>query len=366
MKKSILQLLALLLVIVQLTSCNEEIDFANNYIESPVIFGLLDQTDSVHYIKINRGFLGPGNAFTFAQEPDSNYFEKVEAVVEEFLNGSVLRSWTLRDTLLNNKDTNGVFFAPEQKLYYFSTIGDLSLSPDATYRLKVDINDGTLQVAGETRLVNNVALSTNVSSSNTAMRFADDLAEYINVTIESGVGTAVFSNTTMNITIREYRGTATTDIVIPWNIDEKLADGLNVRASAFGETFYQRVRDGVTNDPTITKRNLIGFDYVFTGGSSDLYNYIQVNKPSSSLAQTKPEYTNLSVSNGFKVIGLFSSRQAVNYYRPFVNGNFATIRCLDQKSTRELCYGQYTGDLLFCSQHPGDTGGNDPKDYACQ
>ena len=34
-------------------------------------------------------------------------------------NGNLIRSWQLRDTILTNKDTNGLFFAPEQKVYYF-------------------------------------------------------------------------------------------------------------------------------------------------------------------------------------------------------------------------------------------------------
>ena len=43
--------------------------------ETAVVYGLLDQSDSVHYVKINRAFIGPGNSLEFAQIPDSNYFE---------------------------------------------------------------------------------------------------------------------------------------------------------------------------------------------------------------------------------------------------------------------------------------------------
>lgn len=91
-----------------------------------------------------------------------------------------------------------------------------------------------------------------------------------------------------------------------------------------------------------------------------------VNKPSSTLAQTKPSYTNLSVSNGKRVIGIFSSRQTITSFKPFfVGAGQAYLRAIDKKSTKELCTGPITGLLLFCSDHPGDNVLNLEEPYAC-
>jgi hypothetical protein len=104
-----------------------------------------------------------------------------------------------------------------------------------------------------------------------------------------------------------------------------------------------------------------------TGGSEELYNYMVVNAPSSSLAQSKPTYTNLTVNNNKKVIGIFSSRQTLRFYRPFfTNAAQAYIRAIDKKSTKELCQGPITGLLLFCSDHPGDNVVGASEPYACQ
>lgn len=364
MKKFLLPLVALVLTI-GLQSCREDIEFTNSYEPTPVIFGLLDQADSIHYIKINKGFLGPDDALIYADIADSNYFEKVEAVVEELKNGQVERTWELKDTLLSNKDTNGVFFAPEHKVYYFSTEGS-SLDPEARYRLTVNINDGQLQVVGETELAKDLAKSNNLSTQTAQFRFADDVGEYLSPSVEFSTGNTVFANATMNIIINEYFDTVIRKITIPWSIDERFETGNNYRMTAQGETFYQIVHNGLTDDPAITRRTLEGFEVVYTGGLQDLYNYIQVNQPSSTLAQTKPEFTNLSVSSGFKVIGIFSSRQTASVYKPFVNGNVAFIRCIDKKSTRELCFGEYTVDDMFCSQHPGDNSTTNPEEYRCK
>jgi hypothetical protein len=91
-----------------------------------------------------------------------------------------------------------------------------------------------------------------------------------------------------------------------------------------------------------------------------------VNKPSSSLAQSKPSYTNLNVTNGKRVVGIFSSRQTLTYYKPFYTSpQQAYIRAIDKKTTRELCSGPITGNLLFCSNHPGDNVVGQEESFAC-
>ena len=103
------------------TSCSEKVDLIGNFQETAVVYGLLDQADTLHYIKITRAFIGPGSAVDIAQIDDSSYFNQVDATVTEVLNGVVTRSWQLRDTLVDNKDTIGSFYAPFQKVYYFKT-----------------------------------------------------------------------------------------------------------------------------------------------------------------------------------------------------------------------------------------------------
>ncbi|MCT4561467.1 MAG: hypothetical protein N4A41_08825 [Crocinitomicaceae bacterium] len=354
-------------LLTHLSSCRDEINATGSYQHVPVIYGLLDQADTLHYMKINRGFVGPGNALEFSAIMDSNYFENMNAKVEELIGGNVIRSWDLRDTLLNNKDTNGVFYGPTHRLFYFSTANMDPLKEDATYRLTVNVDEGDLIVTGETRLVANFATSTNVSSPTAQMRFAKKPEEYQAQSLTFSKGTSVFANCRMNIKVTEYRGTIADTLFIPWNIFEGEAAGNTYSSAAQGQSFYQTIRNNLTNDNTITKRNLEGIEIIYTGGAIDFYNYLTVAKPSSSLSQNKPTYTNLTVTDGYQVIGLFSSRHEVRDYKPFVSSLSQSVRCIDANSTRELCQGTILGDYLFCSQHPQDVAsGPSNKDYACQ
>ncbi|MEN9914092.1 MAG: hypothetical protein RL528_834 [Bacteroidota bacterium] len=367
--------------LIVLNSCNEKIKLIGNFVETAVVYGLLDQADSLHYIKINRAFIGPGNALEIAQIADSSYFTNVDATISEYLNGNLTRSWLLRDTILDNKDPNGVFYAPEQKVYYFKTMPTgfngviqtstnpqmTSLNPQAIYKINIVINNGAFSVSGETELVRGITSA--AATQNFNFKFADNPGEYTSTGITvSSTGNSYVLNTQLKIAFNEWENNTYSEKSFFWNLGE--ADVLPSSSKIFtanGETFYDLMKSNCTNTSTITKRTFKGVTIKITGGAEELYNFIAVNKPSSGLAQSKPTYTNLTATNGKRVIGIFSSRQTVEIYHPFyVSPQQAYLRALDKKSTRELCIGSKTGLYLFCSNHPGDNVVNQEESYACQ
>jgi len=358
------------LFLYMLSSCSEKVELVGNFEETAVVYGLLDQADTLHYIKITRAFIGPGNALEIAQIPDSSYFNKVEATISEYLNGILKRKWLLRDTILDNKDPNGVFYAPEQKVYYFKTMPTgfngviqnstnpqmTSLNPQAIYKIDIVLNDGAFSVSGETELVRGITGS-NIQNSNLNLKFADDVGEYKSTGITvSSTGNSFVLNTQLKIAFNEWENTTKLGKSFIWNLGEADVQPSTSKVfTANGETFYDLIKTNCTNNSSITKRTFIGVTIKITGGAEELYNYIAVNKPSSGLAQSKPSYTNLTVTNGKRVIGIFSSRQTVEIVYPFyVSPQLPNSRALDRNSTRELCNGPITGLYWFCSNHPGD------------
>ncbi len=379
--KLAIKLFSIFSIIVLLSSCNEKVNLTGDFKETAVVYGLLDHADSLHYIKITRAFIGPGNALEIAKIPDSSYFNQVEATVSEYVGGNLTRTWILKDTLIENKETNGAFYAPFQKVYYFRTLtttpnGNVqtspntqlsSLNPDAIYKFKAIINDGEFEVTSETPLVKGI--TTTSSTQNFTFKFANNPGEYISTGIAvSNSGNSYVLNTQLDIVFNEHRGAAITEKTFNWKIGEgDVLPNSSKTFTALGQTFYDLVKTNVTNDQTITKRTFNGVYITITGGAEELYNYMVVNQPSSSLAQSKPTYTNLNVTNGKRVIGIFSSRQTVKIFKPFsVSAQQAYIRAIDKKSTRELCQGPITGALLFCSNHPGDNVVNQEEAFACQ
>jgi hypothetical protein len=353
-----------------LSACKTDIDLIGDYQTTPVIYGLLDQSDSLHFIKINKTFLGRGNAFEMAQVSDSSYFENVDATITEILaSGNTGRIWPLRDTIIEGKDENGVFFAPEQKVYYFATPTiqnnpALSLQPDAKYILDVNINDGEFIVRGETELVRDIAIT--APALQAAFGFYTNQGEYRSVPFVWTKGNGKRFNFSMAFHYREFDINGVQyDKSFDWNLGEFMSGTTNnVNASASGELFYQLVRNNVPVDNNIVKREHTYFLITLVAGSEELHNFISANQPSTGLAQNKPTYTNLEGG-----IGIFSARYTIRTIKYFINPDFQNWRSIDQRSTKQLCEGQFTGLLKFCSAHIQDNNPNlpnNPQSFVCQ
>lgn len=379
MKNTLLLLTAAVIAIFSLNSCKEDIEVTGDFVETAVVYGLLDQSDTVHMIKITRAFIGPGNSLEISQIPDSNYFQNVTATVTEQLSGgSTGRTWVLFDTLVDTKETNGVFYAPEQKVYAFYTRGKdnsdnptyAALSANATYNLRIVVNQGLaseFEVFGSTEIVSDI--NTNTDTQTNQFKFAVDAvttgeygSSFINVSHDSK--TAVI-NTQLIIDYKEYFGTDSITKSFTWKIGEQpVGTGTTLNFTAQGQSFYNLMASNCESngEPGTFRRNLTGITEKVVAGSEDLYQYILINQPSSSLAQNKPTFTNLTATNDHPVLGLFSSRFTHTYYHPMTGSN-QNVRAIDRNSTMELCIGPITGSYLFCSQQTLDIATGQP--WAC-
>lgn len=356
MKKIIYLLLFLVTAGSLMTSCNEEVDLIGDFEETAVVYGLLNKADSVHYVKINRAFIGPGNSLEIAQIPDSSYFDQVDATITEYVNGVVDRVWTLQDTMIENKETGGVFFAPFQKVWYFETLPTDPLNEDATYKLHISINGGEFEIDGETELVSGISCP-QVDLLNYRYDFIENDGSYAQNSLSSYTGNSHVLNTTLEITFEEQIAGIGQLKSFKWKLGEaQVEPGNTMSFTMNGQTFYELIKSNSSSDPLIDRRRLYSIKAIVTGGAEDLSNYMTVNEPSSSLAQSKPTYTNLTVTGDHRVVGIFSSRFTYTIEKLYINPFNTALRMITKESVSELCIGSITGSLLFCSQHPADSG----------
>lgn len=371
MKNYILGLFSIAVLVASLQSCNEDINITGDFEETAVVYGLIDQANSVHLIKITRAFIGPGNALEIATIPDSNYFETVESTITEKINGNTARTWTLYDTIVA-KDTDGIFYAPDQKLYAFRTgAHDNSDSPtgqpildNAIYHLDISVNNGEFTISGETEVITDINSSQGqITSKFNFAKGANTTGEFQTTGLSVTPGNSSLLNATLTLNYKEFIGLTETDASVKWELGEReVQQGSDETFSMNGEIFYNIIAQDCENaDPLIDKRNFESITLSLVGGSADLLNYILVNQPSSGLAQNKPTFTNLTASGGRKVVGLFSSRFTYERTIPFTDSISQFVRCIDATSTQELCIGAITGAYLFCSQHVLDI----PRAYYC-
>ena len=373
--------------LVLIASCEDDIDFAGDHVETPVLFGLLDKTDSLHYVKLTRTFGGSNNSLEVAQIADSSYFQDAEIKIEEWASlppnnvNTKVRTWVLRDTILTNK-VPGAFYSPNQKVYYFKTetfnissppsVSDpnlnVALKDEATYKLIATINGGQIVVNAETKLVTGMAISQPSAAGALAfVKTVNGVKQYNQLSLKANAGNAKVIDARIQFFFNEYFNGVPVEKSFIWKVGEANGDQISGSQATFvasGETFYTLVKDNCTNDPTITKREMTSIRVLMTGGSEELSKYILVNQPSSSLAQNKPTFTNLSRADGGPVIGIFTSRMTNKQDKPKFNPTIPNQRALDYLSLKELCTGPITGLLLFCSDNPIDI--NNGESWICQ
>lgn len=340
---------ALLFAIVLMNSCSKDISVNADWEDVTVIFGLLDQDLDTQFVKINKAFLGDADAYSMAQVRDSSEYSNITATVEEWKDGTLIKTFTLGEYEVTDKE-EGIFYAPNQTVYYFTKNGRLDSL--ASYKLKVIVNPGTAKektVTSETEIIDDVRFGgqylrwTDKGSAKISLDFASGtevLDQTFNILTQPNAKRyevyGVFEYTEV---VNNGSGNVSTVKSFEYQIAEKIASnsdgGLEIPITMSGEQFFQLVGDNVLSiedtDDNIVKR-IVGdgsFKIRTVVAGDDLNTYMEVNEPSSGIVQDKKEYTN--VENG---IGIFSTRTS----------NLGSIR-LSQSTIKELMYGELTSKL---------------------
>ena len=337
-----------------LLSCNDKININADYSVTPVIFGLLDHADSVHYIKITKTFLGEGNNFEFAKVPDSSYFNTVDAKVIELFEGvETGREWALYDTTINNKE-DGVFYNPEQRVYIFH---EKNLLQDHEYRLEAILNEGQYTVDATTSLIDGVKYNAPFVNS-PFFTFGNIQGLQVNyqtrfVNYSEGLNGLGYQ-TRLIIRYKEIYLDGSSEIKeLVWSAKDNNGKDVNdvkpdnpkksESVSFNGQDFFNVIAGNIVENSEVDSRQFVDIDVITEVGHFELMKYIDVSKPNSSIAQDVQLYTN--VNGG---LGLFSSRHIAR--KTNIGVSPSTIEV--------LCRVAPTNTFKFCSTDPSHIGKN--------
>jgi hypothetical protein len=338
-----LSILFALIGLITFTSCEKDFSLNGTYKRTPVIFGLIDQSDSIHMLRITRTYLGDGDNNEYAKIPDSNYFDVVDAKIYELNGGDTVRFWQLHDTLITNKD-EGTFYGPEQKMYTFFAN---DLVGEYTYKFSGNFDEGKYEANAEIELIHGIAYTgawqafypdlnfanANSSTSNTYPIFRPTTAGGSNIALRK---------TKLEINYRvEYNDGSTALKQIVWSKPNE--SELNVQFNFLGEEFFQTIKNNIDTDANVASRTIIDVNVVTVMIDANTQTYMDVSQPVSAISQSKPQFTNINSEDG--ALGLFASRHVISIKLP-----------LSTNSIKELCSGQYTGSLGFCSDLPVHSG----------
>lgn len=315
-----------------MSSCSTDLDVTAPYKENTVVYALLDKDSLRQYVKINKAFLGPDNAFVYASIPDSSEYAdgQLQAEVKEIKNGTVVNTYALYDTIMDNH-APGIFAGPQHKLYYF----EATLDSSAIYRLEATAKGNKISTQ------TNVVARTQVTGSifNQPLRLVPTGGNgYTSQMIRwNSAVNAKRYDLSYRFNWDEIIGadTVSKSFVQPITtvVTDNTTGGAALEAAMAGEAFFQTVAIRVGNNPAVSKRIYRGVDIMWAVAGEDLHVYLQLSNPISGLVEDRPVYTN--VDNGY---GLFSTRR------------FFEIKNkeLDANTVPELVQGQYTAGLHFC------------------
>jgi hypothetical protein len=299
MKKNLTLLLPVILI--ALFSCTQKLDVNADWKDITVVYGLIDQKDTLHYVKVTKAFLGPGDALQFAMiEDSSEYQQPLEVYLEEYNGSNLQRTIPLHDTVIVNKDS-GIFYFPSQKVY----VTGAQLQTSLRYHLVIKNTVTQKVVEGNAVTISDFDIDKPMSVGKVSFQSGKttEVKWYsakggkryqVNIRIRYAEATIGVPNSTV---IKSLDWLALSDIK---SISEKGNQTMDYFIS--GDAFFMYMGAHIPVDPTVT-RALRDCDFIFTVGNDDLSTYMDVTEPSMTIIQEKPAFTN--IING---IGLFAAR----------------------------------------------------------
>jgi len=306
-----------------LVSCKpKKLDINEQYKDIPVIYCLLNAAADTQFIKINKVFLGDGNAYDYAQEPDSINYNPADLIVtlEEFklnLSNTTYDSKSkiiLKHLVKSVQNDNGVFTKKNNILWYTDT----KINSDyAKYKLTIqNIKTGKNDVWAETKIVQSgkdeagkdlfkIALS---GVSGNSMIFYDTDAKRKTVTVRFLAGNdANGYSMTMRINYIEYPENSIKDSVqksIDYDFEYLKSDQKDIFFRIDGGKLLSFLRGKESTDFAENLNRKLRTAYFTLYAASPIFTqYSEVNAPRAGYLLDKPIYTN--INNGY---GLFASR----------------------------------------------------------
>ncbi|MFH2096661.1 MAG: hypothetical protein ABIJ16_13205 [Bacteroidota bacterium] len=340
----------ILIIMTGMFSCSTEFEVNAPWKDISVVYCLLNPNDSVHYVKLNKCFLGEENAYTMAQISDSSNYADATIIL---VPGKILDygdfgesgdAISFERTTEFPKDS-GVF-ANDNNVIYKTTDAITMLDIEKDYKLKISI-PGKDEIYSQTPLIQ----ATNIAGQYSYLKTVG-FTESGSETIEwNSVENAKIYELTIHFTYLEITDSIAVEKTIRWPQNRKIAPttegGTKMSMTIQGSNFLEFVSSSIKSNPNydqVDERIVKQFYYTgapkkygalqfyFFLGAEDLNTYIEISSPSNTIVQEKPAYTN--ISNG---IGIFSCR---------VDNTVENVR-LSDRAIDDLSGSDITKDLKF-------------------
>lgn len=307
--------------------CSNEFELTEDKVETPVIYGLLDQDEPIHYVRLERIFLDKNqSALEIAQNPDSLYYPEngADLLISNVTKGLMdvkMQRINAEEEGINRED--GIFATSPNILYKIGQ-EDILLEQGDEIIIEARLSDGR-KATSSTKIIEKPRLSKpgltslidfNLTGQTTNAFFPGD---------DSFLHSIIY-----NFNISEIRTSGIERKTIEWTVLRN-SEKNEIRFS--GAEFYTLIANNLEVEVN-TDRIFNGADYKVISGGEELLNYFRVGQANLGITSSGevPTYTNIEGG-----LGLFSS----------IATSIAEDRPLSGKTMENLRDSDITSDLNF-------------------
>ena len=293
----------LFLILPILFSCETDFDVNANWKDVTIVYGLIDPNNEDQLIKINKAYLGQGDAIQMASISDSTNYDpsnlivKIHRVREQVFNTyDTLSTVVLTDTVLDKDD--GLFSTDDNIIYTFKKPSSF-YNTNSIYVLEIFNLSSGLKVTSETEIINSFSFESLNPSFEWGL-YNGELADSLrfrtkNIEWQNSNNGVIYQ---LDILINYLESGIVNSLSWSQPIVEYSSGNMSLKIK--GDQFFQFLENNLDNNTT---KQFLNLDLVMTIGAQDLKTYIDVNQPFSGIVQERPVFSN--IDNG---VGLFSSR----------------------------------------------------------
>ncbi len=290
-----------ILIVLALTSlgCKNDLDINAPYKDIPVVYGFLDQNDTIQYIRIQKMYQNDAHTSTSAgaQITDSLYFDTLKVVL---INIAKTPFDTFHCYRVDNIPKDNGFFSPARNTLYATKI-PFNNNNNEVYSLRIFNPKSGKTYTSQATIIKDATIEfRNVAIRNTpvnhafAFRFISSRNAYLHDLV-------------IRYQYKEMSKADTSQFEIK-NVDFHIAyNKTYVQSSSVSESISSRdymafLKTKISPDDSKVRRTY-GIIYQVYGGSKDFSELLDLSKPSLGIVQKNPEYSNISEG-----LGIFTSR----------------------------------------------------------
>lgn len=281
------------------TSCDQDIDLTADWQNIPIVYGLLNEADSAHYIRVEKAFQDQnGNAFLAALEPDSLYYQ--DATVR-LLNLTTGKQATLVkvDGAAEGYPRDPGDFAQLPNYLYKVHSNNFPLEGGDEIRFRLERGDNLPEVTADCVVLSEIQPQGLFAGSN--LDFSED--DDITFRWRAGDEARIFD---LTLVIHYDEKLAGNPDVQSYSLEwpmvknvKRSGSSATIIAKIFGLEFYKFLEASIEARPDAT-RILTGMDLVITGGGEAVEQYISIALANTGITSSQeiPIYSNISEGRG--------------------------------------------------------------------